>query len=71
MRQTAADSSGQNKSVNEIKMKLELQSAANFVVHLIKLGRINIDEDRLQNFKLALIEVLRRRFLAHLVSKAY
>lgn len=46
-------------------MKLELQSASNFLVHLIKLGRRNINENQLEKFKLALVEVLRRRYRDH------
>ncbi len=46
-------------------MKLELQSAANFLVHLIKLGRRNLNENQLEKFRLALVEVLRRRYRDH------
>jgi len=46
-------------------MKLELQSASNFLVHLIKLGRRNINENQLEKFRLALVEVLRRRYRDH------
>ena len=46
-------------------MKLELQSAANFLTHLVKLGRHNINEDVLEKFRLALVEVLRRRYRDH------
>lgn len=46
-------------------MKLELQSAAYFLVHLIKLGRRDINEKQLEKFQLALVEVLRRRFRGH------
>ena len=46
-------------------MKLELQSAAYFLVHLIKLGRRNINEVQLEKFGLALVEVLRRRYHDH------
>ena len=46
-------------------MKLELQSAAYFLVHLIKLGRRNINEEQLKKFRLALVEVLRRRYRDH------
>lgn len=45
--------------------KLELQSACNFLVHLIKLGRRNINENQLEKFNLALVEVLRRRYRDH------
>lgn len=46
-------------------MKLELQSAANFLIHLIRLGRRNIGENQLEKFRLALVEVLRRRYRDH------
>ncbi|TRY70003.1 hypothetical protein TCAL_07331 [Tigriopus californicus] len=46
-------------------MKLELQSAANFLIHLIRLGRRNINEAQLEKFRLALVEVLRRRYRDH------
>lgn len=48
-------------------MKLELQSAANFLVHLIRLGRRNpaVGEQQLEKFKAAVVEVLRRRYRDH------
>jgi len=48
-------------------MKLELQSAANFLVHLIRLGRRNpsVNEQQLEKFKAAVVEVLRRRYRDH------
>ena len=46
-------------------MKFELQSASNFMVHLIKLGRRNLNEYQLEKFRLALVEVLRRRYRNH------
>ncbi len=46
-------------------MKLELQSASNFLVHLIRLGRRNINETQLEKFRHALIEALRRRYRDH------
>ena len=46
-------------------MKLELQSASNFLVHLIRLGRRNINENQLEKFRQALIEALRRRYRDH------
>ena len=46
-------------------MKLELLSAANFLVHLIRLARRNVSESRLQKFCDCLIEVLRRRYRDH------
>ena len=35
------------------------------MVHLIKLGRRNINENQLEKFRLALVEVLRRRYRDH------
>lgn len=46
-------------------MKLELQSASNFLVHLIRLGRRNINENQLEKFRNALVEALRRRYRDH------
>lgn len=46
-------------------MQLELQSASNFLVHLIRLGRCNINEAKLDKFRGALIEALRRRYRDH------
>jgi protein Tob/BTG len=46
-------------------MKLELLSASNFLVHLIKLGRRNINENQLEKFRQAFVEVLRRRYRDH------
>jgi protein Tob/BTG len=46
-------------------MKLELQSAANFLVHLVRLGRRNISELQLEKFRQCLQEVLRRRYRDH------
>lgn len=47
-------------------MKLELQSASNFLVHLIRLStRANISESQLEKFRLSLVEVLRRRYRDH------
>jgi len=46
-------------------MKLELHSASNFLVHLIRLGRRNIGEAQLEKFRNALIEALRRRYRDH------
>ena len=46
-------------------MKLELLSATNFLVHLIRLARRNVGESRLQKFRDCLIEVLRRRYRDH------
>lgn len=46
-------------------MKLELLSASNFLVHLIRLGRRNVGEGQLSKFRDCLIEVLRRRYRDH------
>ena len=47
-------------------MLLELQSASNFLVHLIRLShRVNISEVLLQKFKQSLVEVLKRRYRDH------
>ena len=46
-------------------MKLELLSASNFLVHLIRLGRRNVSESQLSKFRDCLIEVLRRRYRDH------
>merc|ERR1711988_1233556 len=47
-------------------MKLELQSASNFLVHLVKLSsRISVAEEKLVKFRDSLVEVLRRRYRDH------
>ena len=46
-------------------MKLELLSASNFLVHLIRLARKNVGEPQLQKFRDCLIEVFRRRYRDH------
>lgn len=46
-------------------MKLELLSASNFLVHLIRLAKRNVGESQLQKFRDSLIEVLRRRYRDH------
>lgn len=46
-------------------MKLELLSASNFLVHLIRLARRNVGEPQLQKFRDCLIEVFRRRYRDH------
>jgi protein Tob/BTG len=46
-------------------MKLELQSASNFLCHLVRLGRRNITEQQLLKFQQCLQEVLRRRYRDH------
>ena len=45
-------------------MKLELQSAANFLVHLIRRKHTGSDA-QLEKFKVAIVEVLRRRYRDH------
>ena len=46
-------------------MKLEVQSASNFLVHLVRLSRRNVTEFQLNKFYDALIDVLRRRYSDH------
>ena len=46
-------------------MKLELLSASNFLVHLMRLGRRNVSESQLSKFRDCLIEILRRRYRDH------
>lgn len=46
-------------------MKLELQSASNFLVHLIRLARQNVGEAQLAKFRDCLIDVFRRRYRDH------
>lgn len=46
-------------------MKLELQSASNFLVHLVRLGRANLSDSQLDRFRNAVVEVLRRRYRDH------
>jgi len=46
-------------------MKLELLSASNFLVHLVRLAKRNVSESQLQKFRESLIEVLRRRYRDH------
>jgi len=46
-------------------MKFELQSATNFLVHLVRLGRANLSETQLERFQNAVIEVLQRRYRDH------
>jgi protein Tob/BTG len=46
-------------------MKLELLSASNFLVHLIRLARKNVGEPQLQKFRDCLVEVFRRRYRDH------
>jgi hypothetical protein len=46
-------------------MKLELQSASNFLVHLVRLGRANLSDTQLDKFRSAVVEVLQRRYRDH------
>eukprot|EP00093_Oithona_nana_P011649 11649.XXX_536314_536901_1 [CDS] Oithona nana genome sequencing. len=47
-------------------MKLELHSASNFLVHLVRLSsRSSINDAHLEKFRLSLVEVLRRRYRDH------
>lgn len=46
-------------------MKLELNSASNFLVHLVRLARRNVSESQLQKLNSCLIEVLIRRYRDH------
>jgi len=46
-------------------MKLELISASNFLVHLIRMGCRNVSESQLSKFRDCLIEILRRRYRDH------
>ena len=47
-------------------MKLELHSASNFLVHLVRLSsRSSINDGQLEKFRLSLVEVLRRRYRDH------
>jgi protein Tob/BTG len=46
-------------------MRLELQSASNFLVHLIRLGRRNVNDSQLEKLGLAFVELLRRRYRDH------
>lgn len=49
----------------ECKMELELISASNFLLHLIRLSLKNINEKQLKKFQSALIESLQRRYRDH------
>jgi protein Tob/BTG len=47
-------------------MKLELQSASNFLVHLVRLSsRSSISDEKLTKFQSSLVEILRRRYRDH------
>lgn len=46
-------------------MKLELASGANFLVHLLRLGKVGLNDGQLDKFRSALIDVLRRRYRDH------
>jgi hypothetical protein len=49
----------------DLTMKLELQSASNFLVHMIRLDGIYISDNKLEKFRLALVYVLRHRCRDH------
>ncbi|XP_066995149.1 protein BTG2 [Anabrus simplex] len=46
-------------------MRLEIHSAANFLVHLLRLHHNGLSETQLEMFKSSLTEVLRRRYQDH------
>ena len=46
-------------------MRLEIVSAADFLVHLLRLQTGQLSEPQLDNFKLSLTQVLRRRYRDH------
>ena len=46
-------------------MWLELLSASNFLVHLVRLAKRNVNESQLQKFRENLIEVLQQRYCDH------
>jgi len=46
-------------------MQLELSSASNFLVHLVRLARRNVSESQLARFHECLIDVLSRRYRDH------
>ncbi len=46
-------------------MWLELLSASNFLVHLVRLAKRNVSESQLQKFRENLIEVLQQRYCDH------
>ncbi len=46
-------------------MKLELQSASNFIVHLIRMNQKNIDEGKLFEFEKCLLNEMKMRYRDH------
>lgn len=46
-------------------MRLELLSASNFLVHLVRLAERNVSESQLRKFRKSLIEVLKQRYYDH------
>lgn len=46
-------------------MLLEIQSASNFLAHLVKLGRTNLSESQLELFQKSILDVLRQRYKYH------
>jgi protein Tob/BTG len=59
------DTNSRRQPVRRHIMKLELLSASNFLVHLIRLARKNVGEPQLQKFRDCLVEVFRRRYRDH------
>ena len=43
-------------------MKLEVDSAANFLSHIVKLSKKDLSEKKLKNFKKNIIKLLRKRY---------
>lgn len=48
-----------------VTMLLEIQSASNFLTHLVKLGRVNLSESQLDTFRHSILDVLRQRYKYH------
>jgi len=48
-----------------VTMLLEVQSASNFLTHLVKLGRTSLSESQLDTLRQSLLEVLRQRYKYH------
>jgi len=46
-------------------MQVELLSASNFLIHLLRLGRANFTDVQFDKFRQSLTEVLRRRYQFH------
>ena len=57
---------GNNINVFRLNMSLEIQSAVNFIVHLVRISKHNnINEYHLKKFNTALVEHLQQRFHDH------